>query len=595
VGTSPEGAAWSSPVLMVSPCSPPSLLTLAASPLPTLLLSLAASYLPLSLLLRSAPSLPSLLLPAASSPLSLLLLLAGSSLPPLQLTLAASPPPQSLPLPVASSSPPSQPLLLASSSQDVSSNNNNNLSVDNDNNSHSPPPTFVPWSPVASWPQPRVARPSSSPHPSSPSPPSTVTSQPATAGNRNDTATAQRIDFRAAVTGYPKGDPCSPPSLLELAALSSPRPLTLCWLLLNDTTVHSSTALADSAVASPPLPSLPEPAASPSQLLTVSLPLDQFGHHTSGVGFTFLITLPSICVAHFESRIADDDFECVLASCCGYSISLRSDAPARRGRFISSGPCHVIASLLCFGQEGLHPTSSFLCFGQEGLHPTLYFLCFGQEGLHPKPSSVSLLCLCGGREGLRHLISTSGNFSQTPLESGQGSTAVCSFLFAPGQHIPVAFCNGHHIPVAFCNLLRCLSTTTDSFMFLSHITPDSTTTTGFYMPATAFSALPRTTSCFNFFSFAASLLVWNGMLSCAVYALRARRSLLPGANINCRNSIYDNVSLPNVGVFDYLKSAPPGTPCLCASAGRHQLPWPIHSGLRRRLCLFSDLAVSIRL
>ena len=54
-------------------------------------------------------------------------------------------------------------------------------------------------------------------------------------------------------------------------------------------------------------------------------------------------------------------------------------------------------------------------------------------------------------------------------------------------------------------------------------------------------------------------------------------------------------SLPNVGVFDYLKSAPPGTPCLCASAGRHQLPWPIHSGLRRRLCLFSDLAVSIRL
>jgi hypothetical protein len=98
-------------------------------------------------------------------------------------------------------------------------------------------------------------------------------------------------------------------------------------------------------------------------------------------------------------------------------------------------------------------------------------------------------------------------------------------------------------------------------MFLSHITLDSTTTTGFYMPATAFSPLPRTTSCFNFFSFAASLLVWNGMLSCAVYALRARRSLLPGANINCRNSIYDNVSLPNVGVFDYLKSAPPGTPC----------------------------------
>ena len=133
---------------------------------------------------------------------------------------------------------------------------------------------------------------------------------------------------------------------------------------------------------------------------------------------------------------------------------------------------------------------------------------------------------------------------------------MCSFLSAPGHHIPVAFCNGHHIPVAFCNLLRCLSTTTDSFMFLSHITLDSTTTTGFYMPATAFSALPRTTSCFNFFSFAASLLVWNGMLSCAVYALRARRSLLPGANINCRNSIYDNVSLPNVGVFDYLKSVP---------------------------------------
>ena len=172
---------------------------------------------------------------------------------------------------------------------------------------------------------------------------------------------------------------------------------------------------------------------------------------------------------------------------------------------------------------------------------------------------------------------------------------MCSFLFAPGQHIPVAFCNGHHIPVAFCNLLRCLSTTTDSFMFLSHITPDSTTTTGFYMPATAFSALPRTTSCFNFFSFAASLLVWNGMLGCAVYALRARRSLLPGANINCRNSIYDNVSLPNVGVFDYLKSAPLEHRVICASAGRHQLPWPIHSGLRRRLCLFSDLAVSIRL
>ena len=121
---------------------------------------------------------------------------------------------------------------------------------------------------------------------------------------------------------------------------------------------------------------------------------------------------------------------------------------------------------------------------------------------------------------------------------------MCSFLFAPGQHIPVAFCNGHHIPVAFCNLLRCLSTTTDSFMFLSHITPDSTTTTGFYMPATAFSALPRTTSCFNFFSFAASLLVWNGMLSCAVYALRARRSLLPGANINCRNSIYTMYHFP---------------------------------------------------
>jgi hypothetical protein len=131
-------------------------------------------------------------------------------------------------------------------------------------------------------------------------------------------------------------------------------------------------------------------------------------------------------------------------------------------------------------------------------------------------------------------------------------------------------------------------------MFLSHITPDSTTTTGFYMPATAFSALPRTTSCFNFFSFAASLLVWNGMLSCAVYALRARRSLLPGANINCAATPFTTMyhfpmsasltisSLPpwntvsfarQRGVINFLGPSIPACGVACASSATWLFPF----------------------
>jgi len=119
-------------------------------------------------------------------------------------------------------------------------------------------------------------------------------------------------------------------------------------------------------------------------------------------------------------KATDNDFERTLASCCGHSISLLFNAPAKRGRFISSGPCHATASFLCFA------TASFLCFGQEGLHPT--------------SSTVSLLC--HSQEGL-HLASTSGNFSQTPLGSGQG-VAVCSLPSASGHHNPV------ELPSATC-------------------------------------------------------------------------------------------------------------------------------------------------
>ena len=305
---------------------------------------------------------------------------------------------------------------------------------------------------------------------------------------------------------------------------------TLTLRLPNGTTTHTFAVLAAPAVAPPTLPSLPELAASLSPLLAVSLP-------------------------HFESGITDDDFECTLASCCGHSISLPFDAPARRDRFISSGrcpcPCHVTAPFLCFGQEGLHPTSS----------------------------SVSLLCC--GQEGL-HLTSTSGNFSQTPFGSGQG-TAVCSPPSA----------SGHHNPVTFCNLLRFLSTITDSFTSLDYIALESTTTNGFCMPATAFNALPCTAACISLFAFAILLLVSISVFSCAAYALRTRFSML-GANINCRNSVHNNVS-SNVGVFDFFKSVPWEHRVLYRSTDRYQLPWPVCSDLRRRLCLFSHLAVSIRL
>ena len=98
----------------------------------------------------------------------------------------------------------------------------NNQSTDSDepqqdnNNTgnNNSPPVFVPQSPVAPSPQPRIAHPSSSPrtpshapYPSSLSPPSVATNNhPATAGIQSVTAT-QRLDFRAAVTNtYPKGD-----------------------------------------------------------------------------------------------------------------------------------------------------------------------------------------------------------------------------------------------------------------------------------------------------------------------------------------------------------------------------------------------------
>ena len=267
---------------------------------------------------------------------------------------------------------------------------------------------------------------------------------------------------------------------------------TLTLRLPNGTTTHTFAVLAAPAVAPPTLPSLPELAASLSPLLAVSLP-------------------------HFKSGITDDDFECTLASCCGHSISLPFDAPARRDRFISSGrcpcPCHVTAPFLCFGQEGLHPTSS-----------SVSLLCCGQEGLHLTSTSGNF-SQTPPRSGQVHLTSTSGNFSQTPPGSGQG-TAVCS--------LPSA--SGHHNPVAFCNLVRFLSTTTDSFTSLSHIALDPTTTTGFCMPATGFNALPWTTACINIFALAISLLVLNSVFSCAAYALRTRGSM-PGANINCRNSV----------------------------------------------------------
>ena len=353
---------------------------------------------------------------------------------------------------------------------------------------------------------------------------------------------------------------------LTLSAVAPP--LTL-WLP-NGTTAHTFTVLAAPAVAPPPLPSLLERAAHllsllgltafPSPLLAFSLPHDKFEHHTSGVDFTFLITSPSVRISDFKSRITDNDFERTLASCCGHSISLLFNAPAKRGRFIASGRCHATASFLCFD------TASFLCFGQEGLHPT--------------SSTVSLLC--HSQEGL-HLTSTSGNFSQTPLKSEQG-TAVCS--------LPSA--SGHHNPVTFCNLLRFLSTITDSFTSLGYIALDSTTTNGFCMPATAFDALPCTTACISLFAFAILLLVSISVFSCAVYALRTRFSML-GANINCCNSVYNNVPFSNVGVFDFFKSVPWENRVLYRSTDRYQLPWPFCSDLRRRLCLFSHLAVSIRL
>jgi len=295
------------------------------------------------------------------------------------------------------------------------------------------------------------------------------------------------------------------------------------------------------------------------------LPHDEFEHHTSGVDFTFLITSPSVRISDFKSRTTDNDFERTLASCCGHSISLLFNAPAKRGRFISSGPCHATASFLCFA------TASFLCFGQEGLHPT--------------SSTVSLLC--HSQEGI-HLASTSGNFSQTPLGSGQG-VAVCS--------LPSA--SGHHNPITFCNLLRFLSNITDSFTSLGHIALDSTTATGFCIPATAFNALPCTTACISLFlfAFAIPLLFWNRVFSCAVYALRTRVSML-GANINCCTSVYNDVkslSFPHVGLFDYFKSVPWEHRVQYTSTDCYQLPWPVCSDLRRRLCLFSHLAVSIRL
>ena len=302
----------------------------------------------------------------------------------------------------------------------------------------------------------------------------------------------------------------------------------------------------------PPLPCHFELAAFPSPLLDVSLPHDEFEHRTFGVDFTFLITLPSVRIADFKSRITDNDFERTLASCRGHSISLPFDAPAKRGRFILSGPCHVTASFLCFGQEGLYPTSS-----------SVSLLCHSQEGLH--------------------LASTSGNFSQTPLGlgSGQGIFAVCS--------LP---------SITFCNLLRFLSTITDSFMSLSHIALDSTTATGFCIPATAVNALPCTTACISLFAFAISLLFWNSVFSCAaVYALRTRVSMF-GANINCCTSVYNDVkslSFPHVGLFDDFKSVPWEHRVQYTSTDCYQLPWPVCSDLRRRLCLFSHLAVSIRL
>ena len=266
--------------------------------------------------------------------------------------------------------------------------------------------------------------------------------------------------------------------------------------------------------------------------------------------------MPSVRIADFKSRITDNDFERTLASCRGHSISLPFDAPAKRGRFILSGPCHVTASFLCFGQEGLYPTSS-----------SVSLLCHSQEGLH--------------------LASTSGNFSQTPLGSGQ-SVAVCS--------LPSA--SGHHNPITFCNLLRFLSNITDSFTSLGHIALDSTTATGFCIPATAYNALPCTTACISLllFAFAISLLFWNRVLSCAVYALRTRVSML-GANINCCTSVYNDVkslSFPHVGLFDYFKSVPWEHRVLYTSTDCYQLPCPVCSDLRRRLCLFSHLVVSIR-
>ena len=288
--------------------------------------------------------------------------------------------------------------------------------------------------------------------------------------------------------------------MIATATKSMDAPLTL--RLPNGTTTHTFAVLAAPAVAPPTLPSLPELAASPSPLLAVSLP-------------------------HFKYGITDNDFECTLASCCGHSISLPFDAPARRDRFISSGrcpcPCHVTAPFLCFGQEGLHPTSS----------------------------SVSLLCC--GQEGL-HLTSTSGNFSQTPLRSGQG-TAVCSLPSASGHHNPVAFCT-------WCVFFRLQLTRLRPSAILRWILPRPDTTTGFCMPATVFNALPCTTACINLFALTISLLVLNRVLSCAAYALRTRGSM-PGANINCRNPVNNNVSLPNVGVFDCFSSLSSGNIVFC--------------------------------
>ena len=117
-----------------------------------------------------------------------------------------------------------------------------------------------------------------------------------------------------------------------------------------------------------------------------------------------------------RSGITDNGFERTLAFCCGHSISLPVDDLAKRGRFISSGPRHIAASFLCFGQEGLHPTSS-----------SVSFLCHSQEMLH--------------------VASTSGNFSlisaRHPLDLGKASLcALASVSIWPSN------------PITFCNLLR---------------------------------------------------------------------------------------------------------------------------------------------